>query len=395
MAADDSQNEDSMNLENRQNQFQLFMEEMDALRKRPWESFGTVSGLVVLSLFVMIMRQEASKSVVDLIAGNSNISIWLQVFIAVSEGMIVSIVISFQSNKENQSYREPLVIFAIAHSIYAMVQGYISIISDTERTSVMAIVLFEPVISACIVFFSTKSSMSVTSNVAISVTCLSAAMIVFPMHFLFGINRSVCLAILYGICVSARNVCCHHVNKEHSAVIVVRKRVIPAIFISTIFSIPACLCFYFGAKWILPAIYYVCAVAGSVGTVVILTRIINNFSVISISLFNLWVYIGYILLYSLGIRHDMVFFCLSLVTLLISQLIYFIDRGGKNSGSTLCFKLVSTEELQTRLLFLLFISTVGTLILYALTPSFSQRDLKTLKFVGLDGVFRRLLQIKD
>ncbi|KAK6166252.1 hypothetical protein SNE40_022997 [Patella caerulea] len=383
--------EDSTNIQTFKRRLCLKMSDMDS-KRQPWRSMLLLGSTVLLSFLGFICRNQSTRSLRGLSDSSLKLYhlIWFQIVVALVEAVCVAVCIRFRHSQTGRSHREAMGLFSVSQTGYVMVVGYLTLVKEQEQH--LMLTYFEPLIAAAVVFGTTGKPMTLITLGALIVSSFGASITTLPFPSLLNINHTVFLTTLWGICVSARNVCCKHIYQEQFSVELCHKYVITSLFLVGT-AVPVCVGFFINVQWVLPMTYIVFACAISVTvTYIISCFLLKNMSVTSVALVNIWVKTLYdFVLVTSEHRSNTMTSLLGITILILAQLLYTKQRL-ETADTTLSFKPVPTEEFYTRMLFLLFAACVGSLFFYALTPKLSERDLQVLSYVGLDRAVRSLLQ---
>ncbi|XP_067687192.1 uncharacterized protein [Haliotis asinina] len=365
----------------------LAMGELDH-SKRPWAAAMLVASWFALSCVQDVCTSYFMQTSGQLVGPNSNV--YLPVVLSLAELVLCLASLKLEYQQKESSYLETVCVIILTHLSGVFLATIWLQIPDVQFGIVGG--LMDPVIALVLIYICTGYFGN--SARASSLCIISFGMIFFTISTssFIKMDRTVLIKLLGGMFFILRNISVKYLHEEKVNIVPRTNRMLlgvtggmPVVVIG--------LSLYVDPDWVLPLVLAVVAcVLQAVTTYLTCSLLLDKFSITTVAVLSAVVQFTEAQVLATSSRPPVVMAILALV--LLSVGLYVYTQETVDTGHTFhSRKIVSTNEMFTRIQFLLFSASIFGVVFYGLQPRVSQRDLQTLSYVGLDKVIRRLLSI--
>ncbi|XP_046351790.1 uncharacterized protein LOC124132137 isoform X2 [Haliotis rufescens] len=365
----------------------LAMAELDQ-SKRPWAAM-----MIIASWFVLSFVQDACLYYLMQTSGHlagSNNHLYLPVVLSLVEIVLCVASLKLEYQQKENSYLETICVIVLTHLSGVFLANIWFQVPDLQLG--IAGGLIEPITALVLIYICTGHSGN--SVRAVSLCIISFGMITFTMSTstLIKTDRTVLIKILFGVFVILRNISVNYLHEE-KVHIVPRTNTTLSGIVGGMSVVVVGLSLYLDYVWLLPlALATITCVLHACVTYMTCALLLEKYSITTVCVLSAVLQFTEAQVPLTSTRPPFVIAILALV--LLCGGVYAYTQETVGTGHTFQSRMsVSTNEMFTRIQFLLFSASIIGVVFYGLQPRVSQRDLQTLSSVGLDKLIRRLLSI--
>ncbi|XP_046562556.1 uncharacterized protein LOC124271445 [Haliotis rubra] len=365
----------------------LAMAELDQ-SKRPWAAMMLVASWFTLSCVQDVCLFYFMQTSGQLVGPNSIVFLPVVLSLAVLVLCLASLKLEYQ--QKESSYLETICVIVLTHLSGVFLANIWFQIPDVQFG--IAGGLMEPVTALVLIYICTGYFGNSTR--ASSLCIISFGMIFFTVSTssFIKMDRTVLIKLLCGMFFILRNISVKYFHEEKVHIMPRTNRTLLGI-IGGMPVVVVGLSLYLDPVWALPLVLaVVTCVLQAATTYITCALLLDKFSITTVAVLSAVLQFTEAQVLVTSSRTPVVMAILALVLLCVGLYVYAqetVDTGHTFQSR----KIVSTNEMFTRIQFLLFSASIFGVVFYGLQPRVSQRDLQTLSYVGLDKVIRRLLSI--
>ncbi|XP_071112228.1 uncharacterized protein [Haliotis cracherodii] len=365
----------------------LAMAELDQ-SKRPWAAMMIIASWFVLSFVQDVCLYYLMQTSGHLVGSNNHL--YLPVVLSLVEIVVCVASLKLEYQQKENSYLETICVIVLTHLSGTFLANIWFQVPDLQLG--IAGGLIEPITALVLIYLCTGHSGN--SVRAVSLCIISFGMITFTMSTstLIKTDRTVLIKILFGVFVILRNISVNYLHEE-KVHIVPRTNTTLSGIVGGMSVVVVGLSLYLDNVWLLPlALATVTCVLHACATYMTCALLLGKYSITTVCVLSAVLQFTEAQVLLMSTRPPFVIAIVALV--LLCGGVYAYTQETVGTGHTFQSHMsVSTNEMFTRIQFLLFSASIIGVVFYGLHPRLSQRDLQTLSSVGLDKVIRRLLSI--
>ncbi|XP_041373986.1 uncharacterized protein LOC121387041 [Gigantopelta aegis] len=342
-----------------------------------WIPVFVCLGLLVTSMFCTICERQFMESSKPVVA--DKYVTFLPLFLSLAELLSCLFTFVAKSSQGEVTHKEAVSILTCAHFGGTLLTNILHRNSQIEST--IAAGYTEALLTMVLVLYCRGyfENYKKASYVFILVFGAIGATISYPNAL--TINKLSLLKVSSLCFIILRNICCKHLHEEYT---VVKYRSVLTLTFATLnfMLVGLLLVIYLSQKWIVVVGWLFCACVCHVTcTYLVSVYLLKRFSVTTVAVLGVSMQLlRNVFLVTSSARPDVIVELAAMMVVIASLLLYIRESLENHLPET---KTVHTNEMYTRMEFLLFLLSIFGVIVCVLQPRLSQRDLDSLSYIGL------------